>query len=114
MNDLNEVLDLNLNKISIYEINEDVTILTRYLKLKKIKGFVDANSFFGLSGSEASDNCITINGVNYRINDSSLASYIGKHVIATVKIDSSKSIEEIFAIKEDENTEIVLTSDNIT
>ena len=115
---INNALDVPLVEMigvgedGIYEINEDVTILTRYLKLKEIRGFVEANSFFSLTDTEAPDNCITVNGVNYRINDSSFAGYIGKHIIATVKTDSGKSIEEIFSVKEDESNEIILTSDN--
>lgn len=103
---------IGLGEDGIYEINEDKTILTQYLKLKKVEGFVDANSFFGLNDSEADDNCIMIDGVNYRITDNSLNTYVGKYVTAVVKIDESKKYEEIVTVKEEENTEILLTHEN--
>lgn len=97
---------------SIYKIDENETILTQYLKLKKVTGFVDANSFFGLNGTAADDDCIMIDGINYRINDVSFNSYVGKNVIATVKIDEGNKINDIVTIKEDESTELTLTHQN--
>lgn len=96
----------------IYDINDDVTIMTRYLKLKEISGFVDANSIYGLNGNTAQEGCIMIDGVNYSINDVTLNSYVGKPVKAIVKIDDNAKREEILLLNEDENSEIMLSHQN--
>lgn len=96
----------------VYEKNEDKTILTQYLKLKKVEGFVEANSFFGLYDAVADNDCIMIDGVNYRINDTAMNSYIGKNVTAIVKINENKKLQEILTIEDEEGNDILLTHEN--
>ncbi|MBR3932938.1 MAG: S-layer homology domain-containing protein [Clostridia bacterium] len=115
---INNALDVPLVELvgigedGIYEVKDDVTILTKYLKLKRISGFVEANAFYTLTDQEAVDGCIVIDGINYKINDVTFNDYIGKLVKAIVKIDDSKKQEEILLINEDESNEIILTHNN--
>ncbi|MBQ4527947.1 MAG: S-layer homology domain-containing protein [Clostridia bacterium] len=112
---INNALDIPLVELvgvgtdGIYEINEDVTILTHYLKMKRFEGFVEANEFYGIYGEIAPEGCIIIDGVIYQLNSSSQASFVGKKVSVVIKIDESKKYSEIHSIIEAESTELILT-----
>lgn len=82
-----------------YEANRDVTLLSKYLKAGKDKGVVEANDLVSLSGKVATENCIRINGAEYRSDSLELDDLVGLSVDYLYKADEDSEIKELLLVR---------------
>ncbi|MBR5614366.1 MAG: S-layer homology domain-containing protein [Clostridia bacterium] len=96
-----------------YEVREDVTILTRFLNISKIKGQVTANNVTGLTGgSTTKEGYVKIENNLYNVGGTKIAEKIGRFL--TVYLRKGETDEKtVVYYKADDRKSITVSSENI-
>lgn len=103
------------NEIS-YEVDNESTLLTEYLKMTSIRGTVTANYWVNLSGEDKiGKEQVVIDGFLYYVGKTDIADYVGSSVRAYVKLNQEDPVQTVlyYELLSDQET-IVVREDNIS
>lgn len=84
-----------------YQINPDVTLLTKYMKMQRAKGVVTANDLAGIQGNDAApEGKISIDGIFYTPRSLKDRNLLGLQVSYIYKLDDDLEAHQIVSIVE--------------
>ena len=94
-----------------YQIKDDVTLLSKYLRMYRDKGLVTANDLAGIKGNDAApEGKISIDGVLYTAKSSKDRAMIGLQVSYIYRLDDDLEAHEIVSIVERNTKKMTVTS----
>lgn len=117
---INNALDIPLVDLigiqgenSSYSINKEVTLLTKYLKMKRSKGIVTSNDLVSIQNMPlASENQIIIDGIPMNCRAPEEKKLVGYQVKYTYRLDEDSDVKELVSIRKYENKELTVDRDD--
>lgn len=96
-----------------YKVEEDVTILSRYLDINKIRGQVTANRVSGLTGGKTiGDNLVKIDNEIYNVGATKIAEKLGRYLNVYYEIDENGEKTVVYYQPAERNS-ITVRTENI-
>ena len=102
---------IGMGQSATYEISDDKTILSEYLKGGKLTGVIEANEYYGISDTLAAEGCILIDGENYLLASKADGNLVGEKITFFYRTDETANYPIIVRISDSESRELRIDVD---